>query len=317
MSLQPPATPTANSIPFRAADFATLTEALDYAAQGDTGANFYTGRGAIYESLPYKQLREQCRELAAKLLGFGLTKGDRVAIIAETSPEFVRFFYACEYAGLVPVALPASVKVGAHSVYVKQLRLLLEASDASVAVSSEGYLNFLREAGEPLAVRMIDTPEAFHNLPAASAPLPQINPEDIAYIQYTSGSTRFPRGVVIKHHTAMANLQGISGDGLKMTAEDRLMSWLPFYHDMGLVGLCGRRRPRRVAAPSDRSARHAGPDLGGGSGGSGGWTNVVASDGPFFVCVLRCGLLQRCVPAASDSPRRLGGRPRWLLPRRS
>jgi fatty-acyl-CoA synthase len=236
ISLQTPATPTANSVPFRAADFATLTQALDYAAQGETGANFYTGRGAIYESLPYSDLREQCRELATKLLGFGLVKGDRVAIIAETDPEFIRFFYACEYAGLVPVALPASVKVGAHSVYVKQLRLLLEASDASIAVSSEGYLSFLREAGEHLAVRMIDTPEAFHNLPAASIELPQIQADDIAYIQYTSGSTRFPRGVVIKHHTAMANLQGISRDGLQMTAEDRLMSWLPFYHDMGLVG---------------------------------------------------------------------------------
>ncbi len=229
-------TPTNHSLQFRAADFATLTEALDYAAQGETGANFYTGRGGIYCALPYRELRLKSIELAHKLLGLGLEAGSRVALVAETDPEFVSFFYACQYAGLIPVALPASVKVGAHHAYVAQLQRLLEASDAAIAVASEGYLSFLLEASEGLALRMVDKPEAFHALPADQQPLPQINPGDISYIQYTSGSTRFPRGVVIKHQTAMANLQGIIAHGLMMNGDDRMMSWLPFYHDMGLVG---------------------------------------------------------------------------------
>ena len=112
---------------------------------------------------------------------------------------------------------------------------LLEASDAAVGVSSEGYLPFLREASEGLDMRMVDEPNAFHALPDNDLSLPEVKPEDISYIQYTSGSTRFPRGVVIEHQTAMANLQGIL-HGLGMTSEDRMMSWLPFYHDMGLVG---------------------------------------------------------------------------------
>ena len=229
-------TPTNHSLQFRAADFATLTEALDYAAQGETGANFYTGRGAIYCALPYRELRLKSIELAHKLLGLGLEAGSRVALVAETDPEFVSFFYACQYAGLIPVALPASVKVGAHHAYVAQLQRLLEASDAAIAVASEGYLSFLLEASEGLALRMVDKPEAFHALPAGEQALPQVNPGDISYIQYTSGSTRFPRGVVIKHETAMANLQGIIAHGLMMNGDDRMMSWLPFYHDMGLVG---------------------------------------------------------------------------------
>ena len=229
-------TPTNHSLQFRAADFATLTEALDYAARGETGANFYTGRGAIYCALPYRELRLKSIELAHKLLGLGLEAGSRVALVAETDPEFVSFFYACQYAGLIPVALPASVKVGAHHAYVAQLQRLLEASDAAIAVASEGYLSFLLEASEGLALRMVDKPEAFHALPAGEQALPQINPGDISYIQYTSGSTRFPRGVVIKHETAMANLQGIIAHGLMMNGDDRMMSWLPFYHDMGLVG---------------------------------------------------------------------------------
>ena len=230
------ATPTRHDLPFRAADFATLTEALDYAAQGDTGTNFYTGRGAIYASLTYGDVRRDALDLANKLLGLGLEKGDRVALVAETNPDFVRFFFACQYAGLIPVALPASVKVGAHCAYVAQLQRLMEASDAAIGVASEGYLPFLQEASEGLAPRMVATPEAFYALPASDAELPVVSPEDIAYIQYTSGSTRFPRGVVIKHHTAMANLQAMVGHGLQMSNEDRMMSWLPYYHDMGLVG---------------------------------------------------------------------------------
>ena len=199
-------TPTNHPLPFRAADFATLTEAMDYAAQGETGANFFTGRGAIYAAVSYRELREQAVELAHKLLGLGLEKGSRVALVAETNPDFIRFFYACQYAGLIPVALPASIKVGAHLAYVAQLQRLLEASDAAIGVASEGYLSFLQEASEGLAMRMVDTPQAFDALPASEQALPQVKPEDISYIQYTSGSTRFPRGVIIKHGGALMKL---------------------------------------------------------------------------------------------------------------
>jgi fatty-acyl-CoA synthase len=229
-------TPVRVPRPFRAADFSTLTEALDYAAQGETGSNFYTGRGAIYASISYRSLRREALALGRKLLGLGLAKGDRVALVAETDPEFIRFFYACQYAGLVPVALPASVKIGAHRAYVAQLQSLLQASDAAIGVASQGYLPFLREASAGLGMRMVDEPAAFHALPCKELPLPEVAPGDISYIQYTSGSTRFPRGVVIKHHTAMANIQGITLHGLALDASDRFMSWLPFYHDMGLVG---------------------------------------------------------------------------------
>ncbi|MCB1678276.1 MAG: fatty acyl-AMP ligase [Halioglobus sp.] len=230
------ATPTRHELPFCPAAFDTLTTALDYAAQGATGTNFYTGRGHLYAAVSYAELRRQALALSGKLLGLGLQPGDRVALVAETDPDFIRFFFACQYAALVPVALPASVKVGAHHAYVAQLQLLLEACDAAVGVASAGYLPFLREASAGLSMRMVDAPQAFDALPAAAQALPQIEPRDIAYIQYTSGSTRFPRGVVITHQSAMANLRGMIAHGLMMNARDRMLSWLPFYHDMGLVG---------------------------------------------------------------------------------
>jgi fatty-acyl-CoA synthase len=232
----PAGTPARHALAPRSADFSTLTEALDYAALGDTGANFYTGRGTIYASLSYSEVRDRALVLASKLLGLGVARGERVALVAETGPDFLVFFYACQYAGLVPVALPASVKIGAHSTYVAQLRGLLSASAAVLGVASPGYLPFLREAGEELGLRMVDEPAAFHDLPSSAVPLPVIEPGDIAYLQYTSGSTRFPRGVVIRHRTALTNVRDIIVHGLNITARDRVMSWLPFYHDMGLVG---------------------------------------------------------------------------------
>ncbi len=230
-------TTTRHQLPFRAADFATLAAALDYAAQGATGANFYSGRGELRARLSYRSLRRDAVTLARKLLALGLNKGDRVALIAETDPHFLRFFYACQYAGLVPVPLPASVKLGAHTSYVAQLRGLLSGSHAAIAVASPGYLPYLEEAGAGLGLRRIAEPEAFYQLPAADdLELPRPDPDGIAYIQYTSGSTRFPRGVVIPQRTAMANLAGIVRHGVKLAPGDRCLSWLPFYHDMGLVG---------------------------------------------------------------------------------
>jgi fatty-acyl-CoA synthase len=231
-------TPTLHDLPFRAADFASLSAALDYAARGETGANFYTGRGKLYATLPYSQLREDSRTLARKLLGMGLQKGNRVALVAETNPDFLKFFFACQYAGLVPVALPASLKLGGHATYVTQLRGLLKSSDAEIAMAPAGYLSFLEEAGEGLGLSMIGDPEAFDKLPDnAAIEFPESDSDDIAYIQYTSGSTRFPRGVVIKQRSVMSNLAGIITHGVKMGPGDRCFSWLPFYHDMGLVGL--------------------------------------------------------------------------------
>ena len=143
-------TPTRHSLPFRGADFATLTEALDYAADGETGTNFYSGRGQLYASLSYPDLRAQCLVLARKFTGLGLVKGDRVAMVAETHPDFLRVFFACQYAGLIPVALPATINLGGHQSFVAQLRGLIENSSAAVAIASEAFMPFVAEATDGL-----------------------------------------------------------------------------------------------------------------------------------------------------------------------
>ena len=105
-------TPTSSpGLAYRTADFESLSAGLDYAARGDAGVNFYSARGELLRSLPYRELRETAIELARGLIGAGLPKGARFALLADTTADFMIFFHACQYAGLVPVpvALPTTL----------------------------------------------------------------------------------------------------------------------------------------------------------------------------------------------------------------
>ncbi|MGJ8526425.1 2-succinylbenzoate--CoA ligase [Halomonadaceae bacterium LMG 33818] len=229
-------TPTINTIPLRYADFANLAEALDYAATGTTGANFYAG-GKLATVLTYAELREQATALACKLASLKLPRGSCIAIVGETAPYFLRFFFACQYMGLVPVALPASINLGGHAAYVEKLKGMLTSCGARVAVCSESFAGFLGEASESLDLVMQGTPEVFDELaPVDISEITPTQPDEISYMQFTSGSTGFPKSAMIKAHALMANIQGSVKSGVQMVEDDRFSSWLPFYHDMGLIG---------------------------------------------------------------------------------
>ncbi|MBX9716877.1 MAG: fatty acyl-AMP ligase [Burkholderiaceae bacterium] len=228
-------TPTASGITLRSADFATLTDALDYAASGDSGFNYYDGRGNLVFALPYRDLRERAIEMARRLAPLG--RGQRLALVAHTHPDFAVMFYACQYAGLVPVPLPAAVHLGGREAYIRHLRQLLRDCQAVAAFAPPEFIGFLREAGEGLTMALAGTVEEFLALTAVDAtPTPQ-SPSELAYLQYTSGSTRFPRGTMILQSAVMANLKAIFNHGFRLTPQDRFCSWLPYYHDMGLVGI--------------------------------------------------------------------------------
>src|SRR5210317_2337239 len=154
-------------LPVKIEPYANLVDALEYAAQGETGFNFYDGRGRLSTVLPYSQLRDEARVLARRLLGLGCERGARVGIIAETEPMFHRFFFACQYAGLVPFALPAGIQMGAHTAYVGQIRRMLESCDAAIAVAPASHTEFLHEAVADMDLVMAGTPEAFDALPIA------------------------------------------------------------------------------------------------------------------------------------------------------
>lgn len=233
-------TPTEHGLPMRHADFATLADALDYAARGDTGFNFYNGRGELSCALAYSSLREQAQATARRLLGLGLEQGARVALVADTVPGFMACFFACQYAGLVPVPLPVTVGLGSRDAYIRQLSGLLRGCDASVAIAPEDFMSFLSQAAEQAAddveLAWLGSYEQMGALAPGEHALPAQDDQCTAYLQYTSGSTQFPRGVIISQAQVMQNLTSILSLGVQMRADDRLVSWLPLYHDMGLVG---------------------------------------------------------------------------------
>ncbi|MGD9065108.1 MAG: fatty acyl-AMP ligase [Desulfobacterales bacterium] len=230
-------TTTIHDLPLRLADFENLAEALDYAAKGDTGANFYKKNGQLDDVLPYAQLRDEAQTLARRLLSLNPERGARVALVAETHPDFLRFFFACQYAGLVPVPLPISIHLGGFEAFVAQLHRLLMDCRADLAVAPQEYLPFLNEAASSLNLTFCGSPRDYDGLPVKNIRLQPSASDELAYLQYTSGSTRFPRGVMITQQTVMNNLSIMTRDGIKIRPGDRGMSWLPFYHDMGLVGL--------------------------------------------------------------------------------
>lgn len=229
-------TPTQHRLPLRHADFATLAEALDYAAHGDTGLNFYNGRGKLASTLSYAELQSRALTVARRFRGLGLEPGARVALVADTVPGFMACFFACHYAGLVPVPLPVTVGLGSRDAYVSQLRGLLDNCRASVALAPEEFMPFLMQAADHMSLTYLGAYESLDELPEAPVFDRGDTPEATAYLQYTSGSTKFPRGVVISQRQVMQNLSSIVIHGVQIRDDDRLVSWLPLYHDMGLVG---------------------------------------------------------------------------------
>jgi fatty-acyl-CoA synthase len=232
-------TPTTNAtLPFRVSGFATLAEGLDYAARGRTGCNFFSARGELQQVLPYRELRERAQDLAARLAALGLARGSRVAIIAETSPEFLEFFFACQYAGLIPVPLPLSVNFGGREAYEGRLRGMLQTAEARVAIASDDLVATLRAAAVGTAADLVGTPDGFRAAAKSDAGLRPLGADEPCYIQFSSGSTSLPRGVLVTQQAVADNAAAIARHGLRLTGEDRCVSWLPLYHDMGLVGCC-------------------------------------------------------------------------------
>ena len=231
-AIQP--TPNQCALPRRFSDFATLGEALDYAAKGVRGLNFHDPRGNPVRAYPYAELREDALAMARRLLARGVKPGERIALVAETGPEFAALFCGTVYAGAWPVPLPLPTSFGGRDNYIDQLAVQLASSDPTMLL----YPGEIAEMGEAAAGRQGCGGMSFAEfgaLPAPEAELPQAQTEDICYLQYSSGSTRFPHGVAVTHAALLNNLAGHS-HGMLLCETDRCVSWLPWYHDMGLVG---------------------------------------------------------------------------------
>lgn len=228
------ATPTEDALPRRFADFETLGEALDYAASGTRGLNFHDARGALTRPYSFAELREDALTCARRLIASGVKPEERIALVAETGPEFAALFFGVVYAGAWPVPLPLPTSFGGRDSYIEQLRVQLASCDPKMLIFPPELAQMAGAAAEAAGVEGIDW-DSFATREAPEAVLPEAKSDAIAYLQYSSGSTRFPHGVAITHHALLNNLAAHS-HGMKIQDSDRCVSWLPWYHDMGLVG---------------------------------------------------------------------------------
>jgi fatty-acyl-CoA synthase len=228
------ATPTLDQLPRRLADFGTMGEALDYAAQGKRGLNFHDARGTLTRAYPFSELRGDALAAARRFLALGIRPGDRIALVAETGAEFATAFFGAVYAGAWPVPLPLPTSFGGREAYVGQLAIQLQSCDPALLLYPPELADFCGQAGEHAGFTSRSW-DSLDSVEPAVGELPTARPDDIAYLQYSSGSTRFPHGVAVTHRALLDNLHA-HGFGLKVLETDRVISWLPWYHDMGLVG---------------------------------------------------------------------------------
>lgn len=226
--------PTDSGIARRLADFPHLRAALDHAAAGATGLTFYGARGQITDRRSWAEIAVAAETVAGRLCGRGLVPGDRVAILAETVPGFVETLMGCLHAGLIPCPAPLPAAFGARGAYLDTLLQIIGSAEARAVVAPAMFGDWVAEAFGDAGMAFAGPLAALDNAPD-TAPPHQPDPEATAYLQFTSGTTRAPKGIAVSHRAMMANLAAMA-QSLGIGEGDRMVSWLPWYHDMGLVG---------------------------------------------------------------------------------
>lgn len=226
-------TPTSRGRALRHGDFSTLCDALDYAAGCETGFNYFDGKANLKTVLPYAQLRERAQSLAKRLVLFA-EKDARIGLAAVSTPEFAIIFMACQYAGLVPAPLPLPVTLGGRSSYERQLQRMADTGDFHALFCPASMEPIMSSALNDQAIPVM-TFDQLHEL-AEGSELRPFGPDDLCYIQYSSGSSSSPKGIIGTQASVSANCHGIAKYGLEVIESDRCTSWLPLYHDMGLIG---------------------------------------------------------------------------------
>ncbi len=176
------------------------------------------------------ELTAAAERVACGLVRAGIEPGDRVGIMAQTTPATVMAFLGCWAAGAVAVPLPLPMRAVDPLSFIEQSRMRLERVGAKLLTLPGSFMPMVGDIG--MGVKMVACEELDRGggLPAAPTA-----PDDIALVQFTSGSTSEPRGVVLTHANIMANVRAISRK-VKVNHKDRIVSWMPLYHDMGLIG---------------------------------------------------------------------------------
>lgn len=216
----------------------TLVAALEKIPGAPESGMRFIGFGAEERFYTYRQLYKEARRRAAHLDRLGLKKGDRLVLMTSEAHEFVMSFLGCVISGIIPAPIsPPMMAKGSESLIPTAARIVDDAR-ARVLLTTDSSKSFAEQILQATSTqtRLMTVDTAFADEPPPFD-APQILPEDICFLQYTSGSTTLPRGVMVTHANLMANMRAFMGSaGMNPGPEDVGVSWLPLYHDMGLIG---------------------------------------------------------------------------------
>ena len=209
-----------------------------YGEKAPTKAHVYFQAEDGHEDIiTYGQLLQTSLQLAKGLVSEGLKEGETVAIMQPTSPNFFYAFFGTLLAGGIPVPiyppfrmhmLEAYAKTEAHILNNAEVRFLITFEEAET-------LSRLLKTFVPSLKRITTVADLLLNQTKLAIPF-KADADSAAFIQYTSGSTADPKGVLLTHSNLLSNIRAY-GKAVKITSEDVAVSWLPLYHDMGLIGM--------------------------------------------------------------------------------
>jgi fatty-acyl-CoA synthase len=270
-------------------------ERLELAADSNTGVRF-VGASVTGDAgpvlIPWREIHDDARAVGAALQAKGLVPGDHVAILGPTSRELMTIIRGCWMAGIASMVLPLPMRMGSLDAFIDSTRARILHGDAKLVLIDDLLADFYAGApGDPEIAPMRSVMPGARNVPTGDAlEIPRHDPERLVILQYTSGSTSEPKGVMIPDRVLSANIDAAC-DAALLTEGDVMVSWLPLYHDMGLVGFLSIPMTKGVdlvqAAPQDFLA-HPGnwmqwlSDYGG-----------TATAGPNFSWVLATRALKR------------------------
>jgi fatty-acyl-CoA synthase len=227
----------------------TLTEALHRAADAfpDRGLALFDGRGRSHDRRSWTQVRDLARTGAGRLAALGVGRGDRVVVCLPSSWEWMEAWLGSLLLGALPVALAPAGALGSSEAHTRRVAEVTARLEAKVVVTGDSVVDeATRLAADERQMREIParsrTPEQLAETTLAGYTPVRPEPEEVAFLQLTSGSTGVPRAVQISHAAAMHNNRA-SGEAIGApfgapahTWADAMVSWLPLNHDMGLVG---------------------------------------------------------------------------------
>ena len=187
------------------------------------------------ETITYGELHDAAACLATAMRGRGLEPGEFVGIMLPTGREFFEIFFASLFAGAVPVPMYPPVRLSQLEEHLRRQAGILKNSEAALfIIPEEGKALATLLGGQIETLRDIATVRELRKESTTELSLP-CQADDLAMLQYTSGSTGDPKGVILTHANLLANIRAM-GDAIEATSKDVFVSWLPLYHDLGLIG---------------------------------------------------------------------------------